>query len=71
MIRDAAALPNLSEADVAALLRYEDLIPCMRDALVAFSSGVVEQPTREMLPVETDQRYFASMAAAMPGAMGA
>ena len=34
----------------------------MYEALVAFSSGQVQQPVREMLPVEAERRYFASMA---------
>lgn len=64
-------IPNLSERDVAALVGYEQLIPAMRDALMAFSDGQTLQPVRELLPVEKDQRYFAAMAAVMPTAMGA
>lgn len=67
----ASVLPNLTEGDVAALLRYRDLIPLMRDTLVEFSAGGVHQPVRELLPVEADQRYFASMPAVMSKAMGA
>lgn len=64
-------LLNLTEEEVAAVLHYRDLIPCMADVLIAYSSGQVIQPVREMLPVEVDQRYFASMPAVLPGAMGA
>ena len=66
-----SALTFLSEKQVAALLTYEDLIACMAQALIAFSGGQVRQPVREMLEVEADQRYFASMPAVMPDAMGA
>lgn len=64
-------IPNLSERDVAELIGYRQLIPAMRDALIAFSDGRTLQPVRELLPVEKDQRYFAAMAAVSPAAMGA
>ena len=42
---------NLSEADIAKVLRYEQLIPAMEKALAAFSAGEVIQPMRNMLAV--------------------
>lgn len=65
------APPTLTEADVAKLLSYEVLIPAMREAFIAFSSGEVQQSLRTMLPIEEGARYFGLMPAAMPGAMGA
>ena len=62
---------NLSEADVARVLSYEQLIPAMERALIAFSSGKVIQPVRTMLTVEEAQRFLAVMPAVMQDAMGA
>lgn len=64
-------IPYLTEADVAAVLTWDDLIPLMAEALIDFSSGSVVQPTREMLTIEPNQRFFAAMPAAAPNAMGA
>src|SRR5207302_6322796 len=41
----------LSEDDVRKVLRMEDLIPTMADALQALSAGAVLQPLRSVLPV--------------------
>ena len=41
----------LSEDDVRKVLRMEDLIPTMADALRDLSAGAVLQPLRSVLPV--------------------
>ena len=40
---------HLDEADVPAVLQWDELIPCMEMALVAFSTGRVQQPVRTCL----------------------
>ncbi len=37
---------HLDEADVRVVLQWDELIPCMEIALVAFSTGRVQQPVR-------------------------
>lgn len=41
----------LDEDEVRRLLRMEELIPAMSDALRELSAGKVEQPMRTVLPV--------------------
>jgi len=62
---------TLTEADVAALLTYDLLIPAMERALAAFSMGEVIQPTREMLTIEEGKRYLGVMPAVGAKTMGA
>jgi thiomorpholine-carboxylate dehydrogenase len=64
-------VPYLSEAAVADVLRMEDLIPRMRQAMIDYSAGLVEQPARRILDVEPHGGYFGSMAAVSPDAVGA
>lgn len=64
-------LPYLSESDIADLLDYPSLIDLMAQVLVTYSQGHAIQPTRSMLAVEPDQRYFGLMPAVLPDAMGA
>src|SRR5258708_30737870 len=71
MSTEPGMIHNLSEADVARVLSYEQLIPAMERALIAFSSGKVIQPVRTMLTVEEAQRFLAVMPAVMQDAMGA
>jgi ornithine cyclodeaminase/alanine dehydrogenase-like protein (mu-crystallin family) len=61
----------LSEADVAAVLRYEELIPAMERALADFSAGKVVQPVRNMLTIEEGKRFLGIMPAVARDAMGA
>jgi thiomorpholine-carboxylate dehydrogenase len=68
---EAAMIRTLSESEIAQLLRYEELIPAMEQALVAFSAGQVTQPVRTVLTVEKDQRFLGVMPAVTPGGMGA
>lgn len=39
----------VSDSEVGAVLRYEELIPAIRRALIAYSAGEVEQPPRTIL----------------------
>jgi len=62
---------NLSEAEIARVLTYEQLIPAMERALAAFSAGEVLQPVRTMLTIEESQRFLGVMPAVTADAMGA
>jgi len=62
---------TLSEADVAEVLTYEQLIPAMEQALSAFSAGRTIQPVRTMLTIEEGQRFLGIMPAVAGDAMGA
>lgn len=53
----------LSEEEVRALLRMEELIPAMADALRDLSLGKVQQPMRVVLPVADQNGFFAVMPA--------
>lgn len=59
-----------SEAQVAEVLTMKDLIPAMKQALIAFSAGEVVQPVRAMLPVKGTGGIFANMPAVTANAMG-
>jgi ornithine cyclodeaminase/alanine dehydrogenase-like protein (mu-crystallin family) len=62
---------NLSEAEIARVLTYEQLIPAMERALAAFSAGEILQPVRTMLTIEEGQRFLGVMPAVTRDAMGA
>ena len=64
-------LPFLDEARVRALLRMEDLIPAMEQALVDLSAGRVAQPARQLLSVQPHGGYFGAMPAVSESAVGA
>jgi alanine dehydrogenase len=53
----------LGEEEVRSLLRMDELIPAMADALRDLSMGKVEQPMRLVLPVTQHQGFFAVMPA--------
>src|SRR3989440_8904998 len=53
----------LSEDDVRKVLRMEDLIPRMADALRDLSAGVVLQPLRTVLPVSKHGGFLGVMPA--------
>jgi len=65
------SVPYLDEAAVAEVLRMEELIPCMRQAMIDYSAGRVAQPARKILDVEPHGGYFGSMPAVSAEAMGA
>jgi ornithine cyclodeaminase/alanine dehydrogenase-like protein (mu-crystallin family) len=62
---------NLDEKEVAALLSYEDLIPVIRQALIDFSAGRVQQPVRAILPIPAHSGWFGVMPAVYGSVMGA
>jgi thiomorpholine-carboxylate dehydrogenase len=62
---------TLSEADIAKVLKYEQLIPAMEKALTAFSAGRVIQPVRNMLTIEEGKRFLGIMPAVAEEGMGA
>jgi len=62
---------NLSEAEIARVLTYEQLIPAMERALAAFSAGEILQPVRTMVTIEEGQRFLGVMPAVTGDSMGA
>jgi alanine dehydrogenase len=61
----------LDEPAVRQLLRMEDVILAMEQAIAAFSSGMVVQPVRTMVPVAEHQGFLGLMPAYTGGALGA
>ncbi len=61
----------LDEEKVRALLRMEELIPVMAQAMRDLSAGQVEQPVRLVLPVAEHKGFFGVMPACGGGALGA
>ena len=61
---------NLDEAAVGRLLRMEEVIPAMEQALADFSGGKVVQPVRTMLPVEEHEGFLGLMPAYTGTALG-
>ena len=62
---------NLDESAVGLLLRMEEVIPAMEQALADFSSGTVVQPVRTMLPVAEHAGFLGLMPAYTGSALGA
>ena len=62
---------TLDHHDVERLLRMEDLIPVMADALAALSAGRAVQPVRVVVPVAEHRGFFGVMPAYAGGALGA
>ena len=56
----------LTEADVRALLTYEALIPAIRQALMDYSAGLVEQPARMVLRAGNAEGHRNGWFAVMP-----
>jgi ornithine cyclodeaminase/alanine dehydrogenase-like protein (mu-crystallin family) len=61
----------LDESVVRRLLRMEEVIPAMEQALAAFSSGTVVQPVRTMVPVAEHHAFLGLMPAYTGEALGA
>src|SRR5271156_1533699 len=61
----------LNEEQVHAVLSYDDLIPAIREALMALSAGQVVQPLRSIMRVASHGGWFAVMPAVYGGVMGA
>src|SRR5438874_11662496 len=53
----------LNEDDVRKVLRMEDLIPAMADALRELSTGAILQPLRTVLPVSEHEGFLGVMPA--------
>src|SRR5215210_3704574 len=60
----------LDEHAIRSVLRWDELIPTMEQALASFSAGRVIQPVRNMITVEEGRRYFGVMPAVTDTAMG-
>src|SRR5581483_1218267 len=63
-------LIHLDEAQIRALLTWDELIPAMERALVEYSAGRVIQPVRSVLPIEESKRYLGIMPAIANDVMG-
>jgi ornithine cyclodeaminase/alanine dehydrogenase-like protein (mu-crystallin family) len=61
---------HLDEADVRAVLHWDELIVAMERALAEFSAGRVLQPVRNMLTIEEGKRYLGIMPAVAERVMG-
>jgi ornithine cyclodeaminase/alanine dehydrogenase-like protein (mu-crystallin family) len=59
------------EEQVRALLSYDALIPAIRQALMDFSAGRVQQPVRTIVPVTSHGGWFGVMPAVYGSVMGA
>ena len=65
------SLPFIGEAEIAAVLRWPDLIDAIEAAMTAFSAGLVVQPVRQMNPVPGKDAIMAAMPAIGPRVEGA
>jgi len=57
-------LDFLNEEKVRAVLRYEDLLPAMEQALIGFSTGKIRQPLRSMMRLPEQDGILGLMPAA-------
>jgi len=62
---------HFDEEKVRALLSYDLLIPAIRQALMDFSAGRVQQPVRTIVPVPAHSGWFGVMPAVYGKVMGA
>lgn len=60
----------LSEEKVQSLLTYKDLIPALRQALIDYSAGKVEQPLRQVIRVKDPAGEHTGWFATMPVVAG-
>src|SRR5579859_935503 len=56
----------ISESEIAKVLTYEALIPAIRNALIDYSTGKVEQPLRQVLRVKDQAGNPTGWFAVMP-----
>lgn len=61
----------LGEDQVRERLHYQDLIPALRQALIDYSAGRVEQPVRPVLSIPSQDAWFSVMPAVVGDVMGA
>lgn len=59
------------EEQVRERLRYQDLIPALREAFIDYSAGRIQQPLRPLIPVPGQEAWFSVMPAVMGDVMGA
>ncbi len=64
-------VPYIDHDAIAGVLRMRDLIPRMREAMIDFSAGRVDQPPRRIMEVSEHGGFFGGMPAVSPAAMGA
>lgn len=64
-------LPFFGEAEIAAVLRWPDLVDAIEAAMTAFSAGRVVQPVRQMLSVPGAAAFMGAMPAIGSGIGGA
>jgi len=64
------AVPFFDEAAVERVLRLEDLIPAMTQALIDFSAGRVQQPVRGVLSIAQHNGRMGTMPAVYGDVMG-
>lgn len=57
---------HITENEVRAVLRYPDLIPAIREALIDYSAGRVDQPARTILRAGNADGYHNGWFAVMP-----
>src|SRR5580698_8035773 len=60
----------ISEAEVRAVLTYQDLIPAIRQALIDYSAGLVEQPPRMILRAGNAEGHLNGWFGVMPAIHG-
>jgi ornithine cyclodeaminase/alanine dehydrogenase-like protein (mu-crystallin family) len=60
----------VSESEVRAVLTYQDLIPAIRQALIAYSAGEVDQPARSILRAGDAEGVDYGWLAVMPAIAG-
>jgi thiomorpholine-carboxylate dehydrogenase len=64
-------VPYIDHDAIATVLRMDELIPRMREAMIDFSAGRVDQPPRRIMEVSEYGGFFGGMPAVSPAAMGA
>lgn len=64
-------VPYIDHDTIAGVLRMDALIPCMRNTMIDYSAGRVEQPPRRIMQVREHGGFFGGMPAVSPAAMGA
>lgn len=64
-------VPYIDHDAVSRVLRMDELIPRIREAMIHFSAGRIDQPPRRIMEVTGHGGYFGGMPAVSPGAMGA
>jgi thiomorpholine-carboxylate dehydrogenase len=65
------ALRSITEAEVRSVLRWDQLIPALKQALIDFSTGRIQQPVRTVLRIPQHNGWFALMPAVCADVMGA